>query len=163
MYCMLLLQKLFWTLLEEENRKKVVNPYNFWRFRMAADHQWSFSSVLNSNFLGWFLANTSATSVSELLPFYFFPGLELNFGTQFPMNFVNSPKELLKNIFMTYCSRLWKQRMIMLKCPLYHKKSQILQPRLYALIIDRFFHFSTFVLQQPSHTLPLPPFLPSGL
>ena len=66
---------------------------------MAADHQRSFSSVLNSNFLGWFLANTSATSVSELLPFYFFPGLELNFGTQFPMNFVNSPKELLKNIF----------------------------------------------------------------
>ena len=47
----------------------------------------------------WFLANTSATSVSELLPFYFFPGLELNFGTQFPTNFVNSPKKLLKNHF----------------------------------------------------------------
>ena len=33
-----------------------------------------------------------------------FPGLELNFGTQFLTNFVNSPKERLKNIFMTYCS-----------------------------------------------------------
>ena len=34
-----------------------------------------------------------------------FPVLELNFGTQFPTNFVNSPKDLLKNIFMTYCFR----------------------------------------------------------
>ena len=50
----------------------------------------------------------------------------------------------------------------MLKCPLCHKKSQILQPRLNALIIDRFFHFSTFVLLQPSHTLPLPPLPPFG-
>ena len=28
-----------------------------------------------------------------------FPGLELNLGTQFPTNFVNSPKELLKKHF----------------------------------------------------------------
>ena len=33
-----------------------------------------------------------------------FPVLEQNFGTQFPTNFVNSSKDLLKNIFMTYCS-----------------------------------------------------------
>ena len=38
-----------------------------------------------------------------------FPVLELNFGTQFPTNFVNSPKDLLKNIFITYCSLQWKQ------------------------------------------------------
>ena len=31
--------------------------------------------------------------------------LGLNFGTQFPRNFVNSPKELSKNIFITYYSR----------------------------------------------------------
>ena len=31
-----------------------------------------------------------------------FSSLELNFGTQFLTNFVNSPKELLKNIFMTF-------------------------------------------------------------
>ena len=35
----------------------------------------------------------------------FFLVLELNFGTQFPTNFVNSPRDLLKTIFMTYCSR----------------------------------------------------------
>ena len=34
-----------------------------------------------------------------------FPVLQLNFGAQFPTNFANSPKELLKNIFTTYCSR----------------------------------------------------------
>ena len=40
---------------------------------------------------------------------FLFPVLELNFGTQFPTNFVNSPKDLLKNIFITYCSLQWKQ------------------------------------------------------
>ena len=34
-----------------------------------------------------------------------FPGLELNFKTQFPTKFANSQKELFKNIFMTYCSQ----------------------------------------------------------
>ena len=64
-----------------------------------------------------------------------FPVLELNFGTQFPTNFVNSPKDLLKNIFMTYCSLQWKQRIIMLKHPFCYKKSQNLLPRRNAQII----------------------------
>ena len=53
------------------------------------------STSMRGGFLGLGYPNFNTESKSR----FFFSVLELNFGTQFPTNFVNSPKDLLKKHF----------------------------------------------------------------
>ena len=64
----------------------------FTRANSKHKHETRFSSSGN------YYVQTSRVNVNKIL----FPGLELNFGTQFLTNFVESPKELLKKNFHNF-------------------------------------------------------------